>query len=476
MVATSADFEARGAIARLFREWDKHREILIDGPAGTGKSRGVGEFINWFATNFPGSRILVVRKTLVSLRQSWQVTYEEKVMGHRSSVVRGQNRLYRTQYSYPNGTTVVLGGMDNPTRLFSTEYDLVYVNEATEFAEDEWESLHRCLRNGVAPHQLLLGDCNPDAENHWLNIRADTDVTERILSRFKDNPALQTPEGEEYLERLDKNLSGARRSRLFLGLWVSAEGQIFPEWDAAVHCVDKKPKPGDKGVWFVGVQDWGFRAPGCFQVWAVTPDEEAYRVEEIYYAERQIDWWADQVATLQETYKMRVILCDPSEPASIAAYNQRLGTLRGRDGKALARAAENEQLAGIDALRSGLTGGVNGTAPRMYWSQDAFPLGADKELASRKGKPPTCFEQEVPVYTYMQPPAGKVLRSGQYEKEDPTCQSHAIDCARYFALWFWRLAVEREQKQPAYAPGTMGDIYKHEERLRGLHKKKKKRR
>src|SRR6185503_16380961 len=114
--------------------------------------------------------------------------------------------------------------------LFSTEFDLIYVNEATELTENEWESLHRALRNNVAPYQQLVGDCNPDAPTHWLNQRCIAGRTKRLLSRHADNPTL-TP---AYLERLDR-LTGVRRQRLFLGLWVAAEGQIWEQFDPQHH-------------------------------------------------------------------------------------------------------------------------------------------------------------------------------------------------------------------------------------------------
>jgi len=45
-------------------------EILMDGPAGTGKTRAVLEKVHWFAIKFPGMRALLVREVRSSMNQS----------------------------------------------------------------------------------------------------------------------------------------------------------------------------------------------------------------------------------------------------------------------------------------------------------------------------------------------------------------------------------------------------------------------
>ena len=43
----------------------------------------------------------------------------------------------RQAYHYPNGSEVVVGGLDKPSKVMSTEYDLVYVQEAIELFEND---------------------------------------------------------------------------------------------------------------------------------------------------------------------------------------------------------------------------------------------------------------------------------------------------------------------------------------------------
>ena len=58
------DYVAIGPIASLFRSilsGHPPKECLLDGPAGTGKTRGIGEIVNSLAWTDPGIRVLLAR-------------------------------------------------------------------------------------------------------------------------------------------------------------------------------------------------------------------------------------------------------------------------------------------------------------------------------------------------------------------------------------------------------------------------------
>jgi len=216
-----------------------HREIVLTGPGGTGKSVAILTRLHRNAEQYPGCRQLVVRKTRASLTESALATFEEKGVipkDHPILFNRGGQRILRrnrTSYDYPNGSTIVTGGMDEATRLFSTDYDAVYWQEVQEGQQEEWESLLRALRNPVLPVRQLLGDCNPSAPTHWLKIRAKTGRLQLWETYHKDNPFLWdeahgdwTPIGREYVDGLAA-MTGVLRDRLFLGLWVAVQGAIY---------------------------------------------------------------------------------------------------------------------------------------------------------------------------------------------------------------------------------------------------------
>ena len=199
-------------------------EVLLEGPAGTGKTRGLLEYIWWCCTTFPGIRVLMIRKTRASLTESVLVTWEQKVLHteeSRQCITGTAQAENRRSYTFPQTSNVVggktysgeshcvLGGIDKATRIMSTEYDIIAVFEGNELLESDLEMLLSRNRNWKMPWQQTIVDTNPDSDLHWLNRRAGQKLTipkelasylpaarpgqtqmTRLLSRHKDNPML----------------------------------------------------------------------------------------------------------------------------------------------------------------------------------------------------------------------------------------------------------------------------------------------
>jgi len=246
----------RGAALAIQDATDK--EIIVVGPAGTGKSLAILAKLHDLALTYPGFRGLILRQTRDSLTDSGLVTFEEKVLPPDSPVGRGPKRKQRHAYHYPNGSTITVGGVaDKPTRLFSTEYDVIYVQECNEISEDAWESLTRALRNNRMPYQQIIGDMNPTHEMHWCHRRCDEGQTRELLSQHRDNPGLTA----EYLNTLSR-MTGSRRERLFEGKRVvDIDGAYFARLiydakrDGRVMALPVSPKLLVDTSWDFGVSD-----------------------------------------------------------------------------------------------------------------------------------------------------------------------------------------------------------------------------
>ncbi len=239
---TARPYGARGAAAELWRSRDG--ELVLSGPAGTGKSRACLEKLHFCALKYPGMRALIVRKTRESLTESALVTYEDKVIPEGSAIASGPQRRMRQAYHYGNGSSIVAGGLDKPGKIMSTEYDLIYVQEATELELDAWLALTTRLRNNKMPYQQLIADCNPDAPTHWLWLRSQSGGCRMLHSKHEDNPLLHdgrdwTADGRIYRDRLERlgilnpetgRREGTEYARLALGLWVQASGLVYDVW------------------------------------------------------------------------------------------------------------------------------------------------------------------------------------------------------------------------------------------------------
>jgi hypothetical protein len=198
-------------------------EVLVEGPAGCGKTLGCLNKVHACLEKYPGARWLLARKTRESLTESALKTFEEQVLPEGSPLLAGADRANRRRYDYANGSELVVAGLDQATKIYSAEYDGVYVPEATELSEDDWERLGRALRHNVMPYQQALADCNPGPELHWLNQRAEHGLMRRLVASHADNPTL-TP---AYLDRLAR-MTGPRRDSLYLGRWSGdVEGSYY---------------------------------------------------------------------------------------------------------------------------------------------------------------------------------------------------------------------------------------------------------
>src|SRR5258708_19006932 len=225
----------RGGAAELMSAADT--EVCMDGPAGTGKSFAALWKMHLRRIYFPGSRGLLARKTLISLKSSTLVTYREQVLG--PLLASGHVKYYGAKadepahYAYWNASKTVIVGLDSPGKAMSTEYDDVLVDEALDTEEADIEALltriqrpgHLYNMPGRPPFAQVILVTNPGPPHHWLNQRMLAQRTRRVLSLHGDNPAM-TP---EYLHLLETSLTGARRERLFAGRWVSAEGTVYED-------------------------------------------------------------------------------------------------------------------------------------------------------------------------------------------------------------------------------------------------------
>ena len=263
-------------------------EILVEGPAGTGKTRALLTKVHLsYWRIFSYARALMCRSTLTHLTDSAVQTFvRDIVAGAEYLEAFGGNRFDPPGFRYPNGSRLFLGGLDKIERIMSTEYDLIYVNEVTDLGIDEWERLTSRLRSAAIPFQQIMADCNPVYPSHWANRRSQTGEITRFQTFHKDNPFLYddvserwTDVGEAYMARLEA-LTGVRRERLLLGKWVAAEGAVYSEWQPEIHVVEPFDIP-ESWARLLAV-DFGYVNPFVCQWWAVDGDGRMILYREVY--------------------------------------------------------------------------------------------------------------------------------------------------------------------------------------------------
>jgi len=423
--ATVVRYEPRGAARDLFSARDD--EVLLVGAAGTGKSLACLYRLHFAALKHPGMRALIVRKTATSLGATTLVTFEKKVAkaAIKGGVVRwfGGSTREAACYRYPDDAVIVVGGMDKPEKIMSSEYDLVFADEATELTEADWDAIKSRLRNGVLPWQQQIAACNPDRPTHWLKQRANTGQLRMLESRHRDNPAYvntdgtYTPAGADYMKKLD-GLTGVRRLRLRDSKWAAAEGLVYDQFDDTVHLVDKLPAGSEAWTrwWTV---DFGFSNPFVCQFWAEDPDGRLYRYREIYRTKTLVEDHAKHILSIVAP---RGAWIEPQPTAIICDHDaEDRATLERHLGMGTS-AAHKTIKDGVQAVQSRLKAQADGK-PRLFLVRDAL-VAPDPELAA--AKKPTCTEEEITGYVWPDGDKNPDKREVPVKVDD-----HGMDAMRY---------------------------------------------
>lgn len=439
-------YNAYGGAAEVFRATEL--EVLADSGAGTGKSLAWLRKIDWRCREYPGARFFFARDTRKSLNESVLELFENEVLWPGHDAMTGTaTRAHREKYSYPNGAEIVLIGLDDVDRHMSTRFDGGIIFEAHETSEEIYEKLLSRLRSYKTPYRQIGLDVNPQGEFHWINQRfpkagepnprvetdADGNLTisrRRVLFRHEDNPLWfdhekreWTKQGREYLGQVLGSLTGATRERLLFHRWVNEEGQVFPEFDPAIHCIYRHQVP--ELLSYTASMDFGANNPGCLQIWGYDKEQAGYRIVEIKRRDWTIDQWADAAVALHREFPYEVGIGDCAAKNDIAFMNKRLNMERGEDFSWVPCDKSKGVMHGIGLLRDLFR------RRSIFFVKDSMRYGVDPYL--KMHKKPVCTEQELPGYVYKKNEEGKEIK----EEPDRACPHDGIDATRYNAVYKW---------------------------------------
>lgn len=442
-------YTPRGAALDVFSE--RGSEVLLCGPAGTGKSRAALEKVHAMCLlngkcprvclkkhehQTRGLEALIVRKTHASLTSTGLKTFKEHVAAEalETGLVRwyGGSGSEPPQFIYSNGSSIKVGGMDNPTKIMSSEYDIIFVQEATEFTVTDWEKCKTRLRNGRISFQQLLADCNPEGPDHWLKLRCDIGKCKMLYSLHTDNPVLfdlrsdgelvPTVRGREYLAILD-SLTGVRKLRLQGGIWAAAEGVIYEHWQGAVHLSDRKRLPYEwRRIWGI---DFGFVNPFVWQMWAIDPDGRMWLEKEIYQTQMLVeDLWHKKILPVL-TMKDGVTWKYPKPDWIVTDHDAEDRATFEKHSGLRTVAAIKDVSPGIQAVQKRML------TRRLFVCRDSL-VEVDQRLADMSL--PTSFVGEVTGYVWKAKPTVSVSAQDKPTPDEPLkVNDHSMDTTRYVA-------------------------------------------
>lgn len=199
------------------------RTRIMRGGLGSGKSRCATEHVNAQALRYPGSRYVIARKDLTSLKETTQKEFLEKVVDSAtvSQFNVNDNKLY-----YKNGSEVLFRETKDPDKFKSLELTGFLIDECDENETAEaYEKLDERLRQTlliegvkVEPPYFGLLVFNPTPDDHWLAVvanRTDIDVTDFRFDTYENVANLPG----DYIPNLLRRLPSWDVNRLVHGHW-----------------------------------------------------------------------------------------------------------------------------------------------------------------------------------------------------------------------------------------------------------------
>ena len=266
----------------------KADEVLYGGAAGGGKSYGQLCDALIYAMKYPGSRQLVLRRTLPELEKSLV----------RVSLELFPREVYRYSESkhtgsFTNGSILDFGYCDSETDVYryqSAEYDVIRFDELTHFTEQMYLYLMSRLRGTKDFPRAMKSSTNPGGIGHSWVKRRFIDIGEpgKIHSKGNgkrlfipatvfENKAL-IKNDPDYVKRL-KNLSEKDRRQLLDGDWDTNEGQYFSEWRRELHVCEPFVIPKSWRRYFA--MDYGLDMLAGYWI-AVDEGDNAFVYREVY--------------------------------------------------------------------------------------------------------------------------------------------------------------------------------------------------
>ena len=252
----------------------KRPEICAEG--GTRMGKTITDLIKVLNAHFeiPGLQTCLTRANAVdltpSLRNDIRFLLRYDLDDPRSPVkYYGGPTHFNTLYI--NEGVCRLGGMNRPSHILGTQYDMVMLSQLEQFTEEQYMIMKtRCSGSSNiwqnvdgTPLFQMLSDCNPDLPDSWMYQREAEGKLRFVPFTFKDSPYIfrqgrWSKVGKTMVEELYTSLHGIYRDRYFHGLRVKPTGMVFPEL-CDLHFTDTLPDLTDYQI-YRGM-DFGSTAP-----------------------------------------------------------------------------------------------------------------------------------------------------------------------------------------------------------------------
>ena len=274
---------------------DTHRYVGYGGARGGGKSWCVRTKAKILAAKYPGIKICIVRKTYPELTANHIKPLTKEI---QKEIARYNDS--KKEFRFVNGSEIIFRYLDTDKdldRFQGTEFDILFLDEATQFSEDQYKMLIACVRGVNDFPKRVYITCNPGGVGHqWVkrlfidriyNTGEEPEEYSFIQAGVRDNKALMEMQ-PDYIKQLEA-LPPKIREAWLNGSWDVYMGQFFEDFynfpdhyadRVGTHVIDPFEIPDGWKIY--RSFDWGYNKPFSCGWWAVDYDGVAYRILELY--------------------------------------------------------------------------------------------------------------------------------------------------------------------------------------------------
>ncbi len=270
------------------------RYVGFGGARGGGKSWAVRTKAVLLCLRYPGIRTLIVRRTYPELVGN-HITALRALLAD-VAVYNDKDKVIR----FACGSTIHFSYCANDgdlDRLQGVEYDVIFIDEATQLSEFQLRTVCACVRGVNSFPKRVYYTCNPGGKGHAYIKRIFIDKRYEagehpedytfIRSLVTDNKALMESQ-PDYIRQLEA-LPPRLRKAWLEGRWDVFEGQFFEDFrDVPEHYADRQwthviePFEPPASWKIYRSFDFGYSKPFSCAWWAVDYDGRLYRILELY--------------------------------------------------------------------------------------------------------------------------------------------------------------------------------------------------
>jgi len=256
-----------------FLKSTNYKIYVIYGGAGSGKSYTVTQFlIARRLLRYKNKRLLVTRKYNPSLKQT---AYSLMLEWLQKFKVKYEEKKSEQLINLPNGSEILFRGMDDAEKIKSSEFNYIWMEEATEFSMQDFLQLRLRLRraNAGQRNQMFL-TFNPVSS--WVTdyfLKQEQEDVGILQTTYKDNIRFLDDDYVKALEDL-ANQDLSFYQIYALGQVAELKNKVYNNY------VIVKDLPSSYDEIIYGV-DFGFNNPSVILEIGIK-DDDVYIIKELY--------------------------------------------------------------------------------------------------------------------------------------------------------------------------------------------------